>query len=116
MNSLYRGLPDVSYDHHGLMIYGKDTLDTEPSESLEKEMRVLLSVDKVCTRWISVTNVVNIYERIAKERGPIELNADEFCRLDTCLRLKYPDRIRPTPPFVQVAPTPDRKRQWCVII
>lgn len=115
MDSLYQGLSDTTYVHPEYKIYGKDILQTATKEELFREMKMMLGIDKCVTKPHMVTNIINIYEQI-KGVHQFDITHDEFQRLECCLRIKYPDRVRPSPAMENIEDIlPIKKRHWCVI-
>lgn len=114
MDSLYRGCPDATILHPDYKIYGKDILHVADHDRLFSEMKLMLSSAKCVTQAHTVTNIVNIYEQI-KVSG-YELDHVEKSRIETCMRIKYPNRIRASPWLEDLSQHGEKpKKKWCVI-
>jgi len=114
MESLYQGLPDITATQPENKVYGKDKLISTDPEELFGEMKALLSAPECVTQAHAVTNIVNINEQLRGERN--ELDETQLNRLETCMRIKYPNRIRASPHMDTLPTIEPTKRRWCVIL
>lgn len=113
MDSLYQGLPDITILHPDYKIYGKDILHVADTSRLLSEMKLMLSSSKCVTQAYAVTNIVNIYEQIRSK--DMQLDEAQSMRLETCMRIKYPNRIHASPWVPDLTIVPVKQRRWCSI-
>lgn len=112
---LYAGLKAETYmTAQGDKVMGEDILNTATPEDLRKELQHYLSVDKTHRSWVSVTNIVNLHNKLQHHSTLENLTAMEMVSLQEVISITPPPghELTASPALPMVS---HKKRRCCVI-